>query len=320
MAVPRSSSASQIQRKISGSLVGLQQQHHLHHHHHHHLSPARKFAARAAIVVCLLLAVLYLGIYLSALSAALNHAKPETTAASGILEMQKRKIAQQNQANALPGDSSAAGANANAAAGNSNDNLRKAQGKLEPPAAAAAAVARKETLVLSTTKGDIRIVLRPDLSKESVDYVKQVASSGLCIRCNLYRAEKPGILQGILVGSRDGQNIPIPSVKGSCPAGYETIQNDCPAWDASCGCHGPTMTRGMVGWAAGATGPDFFINDYLQPATWWGTQHTVWGELQDPASLAVLDAVWTLPAHEQEGLTFLDEPLHFELRLETASE
>lgn len=34
------------------------------------------------------------------------------------------------------------------------------------------------------------------------------------------------------------------------------------------------MTKGMVAWAAGDTGPDFFIDNYKRKADWWGTQHT----------------------------------------------
>lgn len=134
-----------------------------------------------------------------------------------------------------------------------------------------AAAARKETLVLITTEGDIKINLLPDLSKESVDYIRaMVADSGHCSPCNLYRAEKPGILQGVL----SNKEIPIPTVKGTCPQGSEGVPNACPDWDQSCGCHGPVLTKGMVAWAAGATGPDFFISNYEKPALFWGTQHT----------------------------------------------
>jgi hypothetical protein len=132
----------------------------------------------------------------------------------------------------------------------------------------------KEVLVLKTKLGDVRIVLRPDLSKESVAYIHEVmqasAPDGSCPGCRLYRAEKPTILQGVL-----REDVNVNTVKGSCPSGYETVPNDCPEWDEHCGCHGPVMTRGMVGWAAGsAGGPDFFIDNHPDPADWWGTQHT----------------------------------------------
>lgn len=126
-----------------------------------------------------------------------------------------------------------------------------------------------ETLVLKTEIGDIRIVLRPDLSKESIDYIHAILQQG-CRRCNLYRAEKPGILQGMITN----KEVPLPTVRGSCPPGSENVRNECPEWDKQCACHGPVMAKGMVAWAAGETGPDFFIDAYKAPANWWGTQHT----------------------------------------------
>ena len=33
----------------------------------------------------------------------------------------------------------------------------------------------------------------------------------------------------------------------------------CPSHDPNCGCHGPIMSKGMVGWAGGSAGPDLFI-------------------------------------------------------------
>jgi hypothetical protein len=130
-----------------------------------------------------------------------------------------------------------------------------------------------ETLVLKTAEGNIKITLLPDLSKESIDYIRaMVADASNCSPCNLYRAEKPGILQGVLTN----KEIPVPTVKGTCPRGSEGVPNDCPDWDKTCGCHGPVMTKGMVAWAAGATGPDFFISHYEKPALFWGTQHTAW--------------------------------------------
>jgi hypothetical protein len=98
----------------------------------------------------------------------------------------------------------------------------------------------KETLVLQTTIGDISIVLRPDLSPESVEYVRQMAQLQDCATCKLYRAETPGILQGIIANR---PKLPINKIKGSCPQGYDTVKNDCPKWDKSCACHGPVRKR-----------------------------------------------------------------------------
>jgi cyclophilin family peptidyl-prolyl cis-trans isomerase len=74
------------------------------------------------------------------------------------------------------------------------------------------------------------------------------------------------------------------------------------------------MERGMVGWAAGGTGPDFFVDAYRRKAEWWGTQHTVFGKIEDDESFRVIDTIWTLPTRK-EGLTYLLEDLHFTLEI-----
>lgn len=169
----------------------------------------------------------------------------------------------------------------------------------------------KATLVLTTDVGKIRIVLRPDLSKESVEYIHKMAAGKKCNRCQFYRSEKPSILQGVMAV----HNIEVTTVKGSCPKGYENVKNDCPAWDKECACHGPVMEHGMVGWAAGKTGPDFFINASKRKATWWGTQHTVWGRIEDAASFKVLDHIWTLPVEKQGSLSMLKQTIHFTMEI-----
>ncbi len=104
-------------------------------------------------------------------------------------------------------------------------------------------------LVLKTKLGNIKIALRPDLSPGSVDYIYKLVESygeNRCLHCNFYRAEKPGILQGIM---ENKGVVPVNTVLGSCPPGSEDVPNDCPEWDKDCGCHGPVMTRGSVAWA-----------------------------------------------------------------------
>ena len=175
-------------------------------------------------------------------------------------------------------------------------------------------------LVLTTIHGNIKITLRPDLSKGSVNYIYQLVESygghgKKCAHCRFYRSEKPGILQGIM--EHKGV-VPVNTVKGSCPTqgGAEKVRNNCPAWDKQCGCHGPVMTRGAVAWAAGqAGGPDFFINGYPAPSTMWGTQHTNFGFVDDHASLDILDAIWELPVVATPGMHLLEDPIHFDLVL-----
>ena len=66
-------------------------------------------------------------------------------------------------------------------------------------------------------------------------------------------------------------------VKGACPAGVVPDgKRACPKHDPNCGCHGPLMSKGMVGWAGGGAGPDLFIYTASRscavgscPATHW---------------------------------------------------
>ena len=173
------------------------------------------------------------------------------------------------------------------------------------------------TLVLTTTSlGRIRIQLRPDLSEGSVDYIyRLVKSKNHCPNCNFYRSEQHGILQGIMANENQ---VPTNTVLGNCPPGAESIENECPEeWDPDCGCHGPMMTRGSVAWAAGDPGgPDFFINAYEGPAEWWGTQHTNFGFIDDPASMAIVDQILHLPVVEENGMHYLKEAVHFQISLE----
>ena len=77
------------------------------------------------------------------------------------------------------------------------------------------------------------------------------------------------------------------------------------------------MTKGMVGWAGGGNGPDFFINIYEKPVDWWGQQHTVWGIVEDPESLDLLrNHILQLPVKNGGSMHMLEEPFDFQMALE----
>ena len=155
-------------------------------------------------------------------------------------------------------------------------------------------------VTLITSVGNIVIQLRPDLSPESVQYIKALLDSPIpCKRCRFYRAEQRGILQGVL----KKPDVMPNEILGKCPDDVQDVPN----------CHGPLMTKGMVGWAAGEGGPDFFINNYPRVAEWWDHDHTVWGEVVDEDSLNVVDSFFDLPRHK-DGLTYLDEDVQIELK------
>jgi hypothetical protein len=152
----------------------------------------------------------------------------------------------------------------------------------------------------------VRVKLRPDLSASSAAFVREAAAR----RCGgrLYRSEAGLLLQG-----RISCTSPLRArvVKGDCPPGVKRDpKRKCFAHDPNCGCHGPIMTKGMVGWAGGATGPDFFVYTGAQPNTWWSHDHTILGivEADDTASWAALAALGRLPVANKGGMTMLKEP------------
>ena len=182
-------------------------------------------------------------------------------------------------------------------------------------AAAGTGPSAADYITLKTPHGSIRIALRPDLSAESVAYVRRVVNTKSCSEdsCRLYRAEEPGILQGVLKSGADVQPPLAPNrVFGTCPDEYKSDEQDCPPHDPGCGCHGPVMVHGMVGWAAGTSGgPDFFIDTYEKPAKHWGNQHTVWGFVDDQSSLDTIKRYWDLPVKMVGGMHMLVDEVPF---------
>lgn len=183
-------------------------------------------------------------------------------------------------------------------------------------------------VLIHTDLGTVRIYFTPQLSgATSIEYVQKVVLSlsadgrmtnpdsgskaPSCDRCNFYRAEPDLLLQGVL----SQHDVPSSTVLlGTCPLADWKPTRPCPAHDPECGCHGPIMTRGMVGWAGGGSGPDFFINTYVQPVKWWEHQHTVWGQVKDEESLQLVERIYKLPATVKE-MRMLDEKIDFRIEL-----
>mmetsp|Transcript_17183 Transcript_17183/g.32829 ORF Transcript_17183/g.32829 Transcript_17183/m.32829 type:complete len:227 (-) Transcript_17183:372-1052(-) len=165
-------------------------------------------------------------------------------------------------------------------------------------------------------QGSIRIRLLPNLAQSSVDFVLRVAKQDRCSssrECKFYRAERNFLLQG----SMRSQVQPNTQL-GVCPPEFVGAprSSPCPSHDPDCGCHGPVMVPGMVGWAGGGAGPDFFIYAGDGPATHWNNDHTVWGELADEASTKLVHSILTLPVHRPpHGMAMLARPIHFEITL-----
>jgi len=162
-----------------------------------------------------------------------------------------------------------------------------------------------------------RVRLRPDLSQCSSEFLREAASSlAACTnRSNLYRAEAGFLLQGRL----DCPHATAKVAKGPCPPGSKMDpRRKCFAHDPNCGCHGPVMTRGMVGWAGGGVGPDFFVYVGQAPARHWQHDHTVFGEVEDAASWNALETILSRPAQQKGGMKMLETPLDFSIRALTS--
>jgi len=163
----------------------------------------------------------------------------------------------------------------------------------------------------------VRLKLLPRHSPSSVEFVRHAAAS----RCRgeLYRSENHFLVQGRISCSAlpDGPKVPQ-VIKGQCPLGVKVEGRQCPSHDPQCGCHGPIMSKGMVGWAGGSAGPDFFIYTAHMdlnrcavrgcPATHWSHDHTVFAEVADEETWKTLAALYALPV-KKGGMTFFDPKL-----------
>lgn len=196
----------------------------------------------------------------------------------------------------------------------------------QPVAAAAAAaeaavvaVASPSVISLNLKAGSggkehtLRLRLLPEHSAPSVEFMRFAATH----QCGgeLYRSEKDFLVQGRINCGGSGA-APPRVVKGGCPAGVlPDGKRACPEHDPNCGCHGPIMSKGMVGWAGGSSGPDLFIYTASRscavggcPATHWSRDHTVFAEVADDATWAVIEELYALPV-KRDGMTFFAEKL-----------
>eukprot|EP01065_Artemidia_motanka_P013483 TRINITY_DN1747_c0_g4_i1.p1 TRINITY_DN1747_c0_g4~~TRINITY_DN1747_c0_g4_i1.p1 ORF type:complete len:258 (+),score=65.33 TRINITY_DN1747_c0_g4_i1:69-842(+) len=157
---------------------------------------------------------------------------------------------------------------------------------------------QRQVLVLNATIGAVRLRLRPDLSPATVARVAAGARSGVCRSCRWYRNEE-------VPKSRPADCGAI----GPCGP-YSLIQGYLDSLENAASEQAPLMKRGMVGRIRGG---DFFIA--LADHSAWGHSFTVFAEVADEGSMAVLEAVAKLPWHEQRSgqtvMRMLDTELPF---------
>ena len=158
-------------------------------------------------------------------------------------------------------------------------------------------------------KKAVTLRLLPEFSAESVAFLHEAARSS----CpgQLYRVEKSFLIQGRISCARGATQTKV--VKAGCPSGVAVdTKRICPSHDPQCGCHGPIMARGMVGWAGGSAGPDWFIYSGGAPATHWSHDHTVFAVVEDDESWATISEIGKLPV-KNAGMTMLVTPLQMSI-------
>jgi cyclophilin family peptidyl-prolyl cis-trans isomerase len=178
------------------------------------------------------------------------------------------------------------------------------------------------TLNIASHHGRIEITLRPDLSEGSVRYLYDLVQQG-CARCYFHR-KVPSMEanHGFVLGTMANHEVPLNTVPGNCPDTLKDKDPKCSVWNTKqCGCHGPVLAKGMVGWVEGTYGgPDFFINTQSAPLEQLGTKYTVFGEVVgfDDESVDGFDAlerIMKIKGTLQKAQAF-PEKIDFRLSLE----
>jgi cyclophilin family peptidyl-prolyl cis-trans isomerase len=162
------------------------------------------------------------------------------------------------------------------------------------------AVKGKTKLLMHTPLGVIPIQLLPDLAPRSVAELQRGAAfllprQGYCSGCNIYRNEAKFLLQGV---------ISAPGVYVAGPRHPNPPQRK-------------VMQRGLICWAGGAGGPDWFIN--LIDQSGFGDDHLCWGLVDQGEGMALVDRIVGQPLAPKKNpsdMTYLATRLYFNLTLE----
>ena len=191
---------------------------------------------------------------------------------------------------------------------------------LPPPSPPPPPPSPEDVVALKLQAGGKQVTLRlrllPQHSESSVAFMRHAATHSCAGELN--RSEKDFLVQGRIACPGGTAGVPK-VVKGSCPPGVQVDRSRaCPSHDPQCGCHGPIMGKGMVGWAGGSAGPDLFIYTAAMDmarcpvggcqATHWSRDHTVFAEVADEATWAAIAELYKLPVR-RSGMTFFADKL-----------
>jgi cyclophilin family peptidyl-prolyl cis-trans isomerase len=137
-------------------------------------------------------------------------------------------------------------------------------------------------LVWETRLGKIRVKLLPELAPGSaLELIRMgalltVGGNGHCSNCRIYRAEQGFLVQGVV--ETPGAYVAVP--RHPNPPQQKVMQ------------------RGLVCWAGGGGGPDWFVNMIDQRG--FGDDHLCFG-LVDRAGLEVFEKILRLPVKPKGG-------------------
>ena len=153
------------------------------------------------------------------------------------------------------------------------------------------------TLTMDSTIGKIPIKLLPELAPASIRELRRCVSimldQGHCMGCRVYRSEANFLIQGVIMS---------PGCYVATPRQPNPPQKKI-------------MERGMVCWAGGAGGPDWFVNLIDQSA--FGDDHLCWGKISS-SDMELVDSVTKRPLKPKakpDEMTFLAEEIRFNLTL-----
>lgn len=152
----------------------------------------------------------------------------------------------------------------------------------------------KTSMTFITIHGNISITLRPELAPSSVRELQRMANSllkGHCLECHFYRSEANFLVQGVITS---------PGFYVATPRQPNPPQQS-------------VMERGLVCWAGGFGGPDFFIN--LVDNAGFGDSHLCWGKITDMAVVDRLAALPLMPKFKPNDMTFILQPVKFNMSL-----
>lgn len=143
---------------------------------------------------------------------------------------------------------------------------------------------------MSTDYGTVKILLRPESSPQTVEYVKDLVSKGVYRGCDIYRVEPPGLTKD--EGGteyREGYAL----VQGGAYSCGKQASNKLPVESLL------QVKKWTVALIAGTSEFFFSLGDHPD----WDGAFSIWGEVLDEKSQKVLEKIVGLPTKQEKHPT-----------------